>query len=216
MANATNTQAPAKKPAIEAIITMPEGWDSDDQAAKDHAQTQTHLAFGKITLNFEHGKTVEVDTIRLSEDVLAQALMHGLKQKLVDAAAMSRNPETGRSATIEDKYTAVAEVAQRLLEGEWNKRREGGATGGLLLRALIQMYAGRKTADQLKEYLAAKSDKEKAALRKNPRVAEIIEHLRVEDAKARGEDTAGMDLLAELDEMGDAPDAEGDADANQE
>jgi len=90
-----------------------------------------------------------------------------------------------------------------LMEGEWNKRREGGPSGGILKRALVELYAGRKTEEQIVEFLNAKSDKEKAALRKNPKVAEIIERLRVEDAKARGEEP-GKDLLAELDGLEDA------------
>jgi len=151
-----------------------------------------------LILSFINGKTLAVDVEQLSAGIRQQALMHGLKQKLVDAAAISRDSSNGKAATIETKYDAVKEVLDRLLSGEWNKRREGGgATGGLLKRALILMYEGRKTPEQIDEYLAGKSDKEKAALRKNPKVATIIDQLRVEDAKDAGIEP-GADLLAEL------------------
>jgi len=119
--------------------------------------------------------------------------MHGLKQKLVDAAAISRNPETGRAASVEDKYQAVKTVYDRLLAGQWNAPREGGGTtGGLLLQALCRLLAGRKTVEELKAFLADRSDAEKAALRKNPRVARIILDIRAEQDKAAGIDTDAM------------------------
>jgi hypothetical protein len=66
----------------------------------------------------------------------------------------------------------------------------------LLLQALCRMYAGRKTADELRAFLADKTDAEKTALRKNPRVAAIIEEIRAETGKAANIDTDG--LLGEL------------------
>ena len=66
----------------------------------------------------------------------------------------------------------------------------------MLLQALVRMYAGRKTPDELKAFLADKSDAEKTALRKNPRVATIIEEIRAETGKAANIDTD--ELLGEL------------------
>lgn len=150
-----------------------------------------------LTLTFANGETLTMRGDALTSDVQQYAMMHGLKQKLVDAAAISRNPETGRAATVEDKYQAVKTVYDRLLVGQWNATREGGgATGGLLLQALCRMYAGRKTVDELKAFLADKTDAEKTALRKNPRVATIIEEIRAEQGKAANIDTD--ELLSEL------------------
>ena len=151
-----------------------------------------------LTLTFANGETLTMRADALNSDVQQYAMMHGLKQKLVDAAAISRNPETGRAATVEDKYQAVEAVYNRLLAGAWNATREGGgATGGLLLQALVRMYAGRKTPDEPKAFLADKTDAEKTALRKNPRVAQIIEDIRAETGKAANIDTD--ELLGELD-----------------
>ena len=150
-----------------------------------------------LTLSFANGETLTLRADWLTTDIQQQAMMHGLKQKLVDAAALSRNPETGRAATVEDKYQTVKTVYDRLLAGQWNATREGGgATGGLLLQALCRMYSGRKTPEELKAFLADKSDAEKTALRKNPRVAQIIEDIRAEQGKAAGIDTD--ELLGEL------------------
>ena len=150
-----------------------------------------------LELTFANGETLAMRWGALSSDVQQYAMMHGLKQKLVDAAAISRNPETGRAASVEDKYQAVKVVYDRLLAGQWNAVREGGgATGGLLLQALCRMYAGRKTPDELKAFLADKSDAEKTALRKNPRVAQLIEDIRAEQGKTASIDTD--ELLGEL------------------
>ena len=184
--------ATTKTPAIEATTKTPaiEATISDDK--------------GTLTLTFANGERLALHVSQLSAEVGAQALMHGLKQKLVDAAAISRNPDTGRSATADDKYAAVKEVYDRLLAGEWNKRREGGsgATGGLLLQALLRLYAGRKTENDLRAWLADKTDAEQAKLRADSRVAPIIAEIKAErDArKAKEAGISGDDLLADLDE----------------
>ena len=152
---------------------------------------------GGLVLQFANGEALKLTAAQLTDNILEHAVWHGLKQKLVDAAAISRNPETGRAASVEDKYQAVKTVYDRLLAGQWNAVREGGgATGGLLLQALVRMYAGRKTADELKAFLADKSDAGKTALRKNPRVAQIIEDIRAEQGKTANIDTD--ELLSEL------------------
>lgn len=140
------------------------------------------------------GTPVRLEVTQLSEEIIRYAVLHGLKQKLVDAAAISRDPETGRSATLATKLAAVQDVLDRLLAGEWNKRREGsGTSGGLLFRALCIMYPD-KPADAVREFLAKKSDAEKAALRRNPKVSAIMDTLRDEG------DVDSDALLGELDD----------------
>ena len=150
---------------------------------------------GELMLTFGNGEHLTISAEQLNADILGQALMHGLKQKLVDAAAISRNPDTGRSATIDDKYNAVREVYDRLLSGEWNKTREAGAggSGGLLFRALCITYPA-KTPEAIREYLAKRTAEEKTALRK--KFAELIATL-----KAPADDGADVDAM--LDELDD-------------
>lgn len=155
--------------------------------------------FSGLTLNFINGEVLTLRVAELSPEVGAHAVLHGLKQKLVDAAAISRDPANGRAATVETKFLAVKEVLDRLLAGNWNKPREGACgVGGLLFQALVRMYEGRKTAEDIKTYLDGKTDAEKAALRKNPRVAAIIDEIKAENAKPG--DSSTDDLLAELDD----------------
>lgn len=168
-----------------------------------------------LTLQFANGQTIAVTAAQLSNKILEYAVWHGLKQKLVDAAAISRNPETGRMASIEDKYQAVKTVYDRLLVGAWNAAREGsGTSGGLLLQALVRMYTGRKTLEELRAFLADKTDAEKSALRKNPRVAQIIEDIRAEQGKTANIDTD--ELLEELNGNGNENEDDREAGAEED
>lgn len=155
-----------------------------------------------LTITSPEGHKIIVDAANLGDDIRHAAMMHGLKQKIVDAAAISRNPETGRSATITDKFDAMSEVATRLYAGEWNKRREAGTAtgGGLLLQALMRLYAGRKTEEELRAYLDKLSDKEQAAIRASARVAPIIAAIKEERDAKKAKDVSADDLLAGLDE----------------
>lgn len=165
----TNAQRTADAQANKQLVS-----DASKKVADVNAEiTQNgllHISFGAS------GNTVTIDPSALSDTIRAQATLHGLKQKLVDAAAIARDTATGRSATSADKEAAVMEVYNRITaaNGTWNKVREAGATavGGLLVAALMQMTGKAKPA--IIEYLAAKTAEEKAALRKNPKVAAII------------------------------------------
>lgn len=155
-----------------------------------------------LTLTFADGRTLHLDATTLSPEVREYAMMHGLKQKLVDAAAMSRNPDTGRSATLDDKYRAVETVFNRIITGAWNAvRGEGGTgSGGLLFRALCRAYPA-KTPETIKEYLDGKDAKQQAALRATPKIAAIIEKIKAEDAANTEPDTRADAMLDELESM---------------
>ena len=160
-----------KTPAIDATVT-PAG----------------NMVNGSLRLAFANRKLLTLQLSDLSPDIIEQATLHGLKQKLIDAAAISRNPDTGRSATVDDKYNAVHEVYERLLAGQWNKVRGDGTgtgSGGLLFRALCIAYP-TKTPEQIRAYLATKNLSEQATMRKSDKLATIIEDLRAKDA-ANGE-----------------------------
>jgi frataxin-like iron-binding protein CyaY len=138
---------------------------------------QSDISGNILTITFSHGKELVLDASTLSEDIQQAAMMSGLRNKLVDGAAISRNTETGASATIQDKFEAVQDISDRLtsVNGTWNAVRaagEGTSGSGLLLRALMKMTG--KTKTEIDAFLGKKSTAEKNALRKNPKVAAII------------------------------------------
>lgn len=168
---------------------------------------------GTLILEFRHGERLVLRPDDLAPEIQRAALLHGLKQKLVDAAAISRDTATGRAATIQTKYEAVKEIFDRIT-GEnpsWNKPRAGGAggQGGLLARAIARYKNVEVSA--AKAYLDRLTDAQKQALRGDPRIATIINELRMESAKPAGIDTDA--LLGGLDDIGGGPDGDDDNDA---
>jgi hypothetical protein len=160
-------------------------------------ETAIDMERGTVLFSCINGHSVTVAVDNLAANIQRHAMLHGIKQKLIDAAAISRNPETGRSATPDDKWNALREVFDRITapDGTWNKIREGsGGSGGLLFAALCRLYPA-KTPETLREFLAGKSPAEQAALRANPKVSAIIDQIRAE----RGAAVDSDELLGELD-----------------
>ena len=149
---------------------------------------------GTLFLEFRHGETLKLHPEALTPEIQRAALLHGLKQKLVDAAAIARDTTTGRAATIQTKYDAVKEIFDRIT-GEnpsWNKPRAGGTggQGGLLARAIARYK--NVALEQAKAYLDRLTDAQKQALRVDPRIATVINELRLESAKPAGIDTDAL------------------------
>lgn len=177
-------------PAVSVTFHRANG---DECGVHEHPET--------MRLAFAGGNATTVTRAELQP--LADAfLWHGAKQKFIDAAAISRNPETGRSATADDKMNAVLEVIERcVVAHQWNKAREGGGgSGTLLLAALERLYAGKKARVDLVIYLEGLSTDQKRALERNARVAPIIEAIRTERRLAAGTAGDGEDLLSALDD----------------
>jgi len=166
-------------------------------ATTTRTPTLTTDIFGdNLTLNFANGKELSIDVTALHPDIIKQATLHGLKQKLVDAAAIGRDMVTGKSATVDEKMEAVLTVYRRIT-GEnpsWNAAREGvEKTGGLFIRAMMELTG--KTKSQLDEQLATLTKEQVSALKKNPKVMEII--ARLEIAKVV-DHSASDELLSQL------------------
>jgi len=140
--------------------------------AKKTIETSTEN--GKLRITTEAG-TITIHSDTLSDAIRHTAMLHGLKQKICDAAAL------GAGYTDIEKFDAMQEVANRLFSGEWNKTGRGDGTGnsGLLFRALCELYPN-KTPEIIREFLDGKDKKEQAALRINPKIAAIIDRIRAE------------------------------------
>lgn len=155
-----------------------------------------------VTVTFSNGKDLAIDCATLTPEIQRMAMLHGIKQKLVDAGAIARNTDTGLSASIDDKHAAVAEVHARLT-GEnptWNKERGNGGEKpakqkDLLVLALMRMKGASR--DIIEQFLATKTKADIAALKKNPRVLAAMAELQAENG------TNGVDTDALLGELGD-------------
>jgi len=160
---------------------------------------------GVLTLTFGAGGSIVIDPKNLEKPIIEMAILHGLKQKLVDAAAIARNTITGESASLTDKKEAVMAVYDRLMRGEWNATRstgEGTAKGSLLLLAL-QRLQPQKSGEELATWLDGLTNEQKTALSKNAKILPIIQTIQAERAAKAAEklgvDSDGLlnDLLGE-------------------
>jgi hypothetical protein len=154
---------------------------------------------GTLKFTFGDGVTRLYDMRDFPNEILRYATLHGLKQKINDAAAIQRNPETGKSATIQEKRDAIEAMASQIGSGEWNKTGEGdGSSGlGLLARALTRLYPDR----DIKVFVAGLSKEQQAAMRASARVRTVIDVIKAEDA-ARKPAVKAVDvnaLFAKLD-----------------
>lgn len=129
---------------------------------------------GKVSvrMDFVNG---EVRHFTVPDSLLLQFAAHGAVQKLGD--------ETSGLTDIEDAVEAVDSLMDRLNKGEWVMKREvsGLAGASSLVRALVE--ASGKTAHEIRDYLADKTNAEKLALRKNGAIAPIIARLEANKKK---------------------------------
>ena len=155
-----------------------------------------------LTITVEGKEPIIINSTNLLEAIRNHAVLHGLKQKIVDSAALPSG------ATLTEKYLAMRDTFERITgmngaEPSWNKGGDGssGTATGLLFKALCRLYPA-KTPEVLRAYHDKLDKSQQAALRKNPKVAAVIEEIKAESIKTAGIDT--NDLLAEL-EMEEQP-----------
>lgn len=159
------------------------------------AQIKTQIADGKLIVTVDGFTPFVIGRDMVADSIAEYAMLHGFKQKLVDSASLPSG------ATLKEKYEAIGETFARLLNpaGTWNKQGEGnGQPTGLLFKALCRLYPA-KTQEALRAYLDKLTKEQQAALRKNPKIAPIIETIKAESAKTTGVDSDS--LLSELDEI---------------
>jgi hypothetical protein len=142
----------------------------------------------------------------LSQAVKHRAMVHGLIQRVSDAAALSRNTETGQSATPSDKFHAMKDIVDHYRTGttEWTLRRAsgGGETreNGITLRALAAVQGAdvatmRERVEKLAEKQGITTRAILAKIATQPAVAAKIAELRAQTVSVDVED-----MLAELGE----------------
>lgn len=129
-----------------------------------------------ITFNVLGAGSIAMKMDKLADEVIERAAVHGMIQRISDAAAISRNPETGKPATAQEKYDAMARLVNHYESGsaEWRIAGGGGvARSSVLLDAMVQLFPNR-TRDDLKTWLAGKSKAERAKLAQSSRVRTVI------------------------------------------
>lgn len=145
----------------------------------------------------------------LSEDIREKALIHGLTQKVSDAAAIAKaDLPTDAAEAAKAKFEAMQAVADRLAEGDWSKRAGDGSgpVAGVIFRAFVEFVTNAAKAKkrpapseaEIRSVYDAKDRAGQLALRKVPEIAAIIERIKSE----RGAGAVKVDASALLGELG--------------
>lgn len=185
---------------------------------KAQSQITADIFGSTLTLTFANGKDLSINVDMLNAEIAKQSMLHGLKQKLVDSAAISRNTNTGRAASIDDKYTAVKEVFDRITgpQPTWNKvRGEGVGPSGarnLLVRAIMEVKGVSRDKSEL--FVEARSKEELSALRKNPAIAAAI--ARFQSAESSIDTDTLLGELSDESELVDVDDLTDEGDEESE
>lgn len=144
------------------------------------------LGVGALFLNMDN----------VSQDVANRAAIHGMIQRISDAAAIPRNTETGQSATPEEKYEAMRKLVEHYESGttEWSRKPAAGegSKGGLLFKALCIMSPS-KSPDEIRDWMASKTKAQLAVIRTSAKVAAVIDSIRPKDES--------IDVDAMMDEL---------------
>ena len=153
--------------------------------------------------------TINLPLSELTTELTERALVHGLTQKISDAAAIAKSDlPTEPLGAARMKSEAMSAVAQRLIDGDWSKRSGDGSApvAGIIYRAFAEFVANaakaKKQPAPLDAAIRALYDKrtraEQLALRNVPAIATIIERMKSE----RGTTAQTVDTDSLLGELG--------------
>lgn len=150
--------------------------------AKSNSVISSVIGDNKIFFEVLGVGQLVLDFAKMNSAIIERAAMHGMVQRISDAAAIPRDLETGESATAQDKFDAMQRLVSHYESGtaEWSRRPQPGEgkSGGLLFKALCVMSAETKTPAEIKEWMTGKTKAQLTALRNQPKIAEVINSLR--------------------------------------
>lgn len=149
--------------------------------------------------------TFNPDKVSAANRVYAE--LHGWKQRLSDATALSRDPKTGRSATPEEKFAALVARVNHYESGaeSWDMPRTGGGGGRSESSYILQAAANVQDVDlkTMSERVATNAEKRGVTVDAYLRqLAKTSEAVRTEIANIKYGEAEGADDM--LDELGGA------------
>jgi len=127
----------------------------------------------RLVFNVLGAGKVELDLTKVHSDILERAAIHGLKQRISDAAALPCDTETGLPATALEKYENLSKLVEHYNSGtgEWNRTRVAGEGKGpnaaKTLTAIANVY-------KLADTDAAKVYVEKTAVKRGIEYSEAL------------------------------------------
>lgn len=172
---------------------------------------ELHTDIGQVIFKVVGAGEFTLDTTKISEAIRSRAMLHGLIQRISDAAAIGRDPATGKPVADAPqlKLANMRRLADHYMSGSefWTVPREPSTGPGLdrLILAAVCEATGKSDADvrlmvsegSTKHAIAAKVYLE--SLAGAAKVKPIYERMKAEQASALAK-AVTFDPDAELDE----------------
>lgn len=161
------------------------------------------MLVGLLTITVLGAGTIEFDVRKLAGEDAYDALtengkagiLHGFEQKLRDRAAIERDPNTGKSASPQDKFDAVQMLADHLMNGgAWNMKAGPRPVNRAALYQAVAEVRGYKPEDVEQVY----RDKPDEVVRTLLGIKAIAERYAALTAKGVETSEAAEKLFAEL------------------
>ena len=158
-----------------------------------HALQQRADGTALLTFIVKDVGNVVLDTAKCHAAVRAKAETHGWFQRINDAAAISRNTETGKPASPKDKFDALRALVEHYHSGtsDWSRKSErlpGRDSSALLIEAMCEVYPEKDRAT-VEKFVEGKSAKERVALLNHGEIKKAADAIRakaVETIDAEG------------------------------
>lgn len=138
-----------------------------------------------VTFSVKDQGKLRVSFASLSRAVRDRALAHGIVQRVVDAAALSRDGKSGKSASTLEKFTAMKEIVEHLMSGteNWSLAREQESPYvSLLTQCLCEIYPER-TEEKVRDWVKKLSAADRKAVLGSSKVKVIAERIESEKVK---------------------------------
>lgn len=142
-----------------------------------------------------------LDLSKVSEANRQRAALHGLVQRVSDAAAMQRDSKTGASATPQEKFEAMRRLVEHYESGsgEWSPARETQGVGRprvdqdrVLLSMALGIFNPAKDAGTVAQFVQGLKKEQVMALLVSEQLRESVALAREEMDKASLEAAKGV------------------------
>lgn len=159
-------------------------------------ETSINVANQILAITVAGEGTLNLSMKDVSPACATYAMLHGFKQRICDAAALSRDETTGASATPADKYAAMERLVQHYASGaeSWSlaERAAGGAPSeGLTIAAMKRVWPDRNADELIAGIMTKRGVERRAALKlfaDSDKVAAAIATIKAERAAVNADD----------------------------
>ena len=183
---ASEVAAITKKPKAEVVTVTMEDGRKVEFAGKRKVLKDTLIdreaGTVSIRMDFKNGAT---RTYPIPEGLLLEFAGHGAEQKYGDNLA-------GHDGSIEDMVEDSDTLNTQIQALKWSAAREstGGAGSSILVLALMEFKG--KSKDEVRTFLADKTQADKLALRNHPKIKPIVDRLEAEKSAKTGADAEDL------------------------